>query len=312
MLTQRQHKNTKVLLSLFAGSGYNEITAVNKYGKEMIIMAEFGENLKKVREEKGITQQTLADHLYVTRQAVSRWEGGSRYPDILTAKKMAQYLGVSLDELLSDDDMKLYVENNAILDACSSKRIQSVLVALAFMCSLVLSILYISNYLIRDELVLESESEMIKSILLTGVLGYGTYAAIRDKLNPKVAMWISALYFGCAILTGVFGGIWQKTNFVNLVLLGATALNIVFLVICVRFFSSKNTVSPIPLYVLAGIYAGLGSVNFIYGFMTDIPIEIFRDVFMIHLLALVEGILLLVLLVFMAYKLNNKRKLAAR
>ena len=38
-------------------------------------MAEFGENLKRVREEKGITQQTLADYLYVTRQAVSRWEG---------------------------------------------------------------------------------------------------------------------------------------------------------------------------------------------------------------------------------------------
>lgn len=41
-------------------------------------MAEFGENLKKVREEKGITQQTLADYLYVTRQAVSRWEGGQK------------------------------------------------------------------------------------------------------------------------------------------------------------------------------------------------------------------------------------------
>ena len=60
-------------------------------------MAEFGENLKRVREKKGITQQTLADSLYVTRQAVSRWEGGSRYPDIMTAKKMAQFLEVSLD-----------------------------------------------------------------------------------------------------------------------------------------------------------------------------------------------------------------------
>ena len=70
-------------------------------------MAEFGENLKRVREEKGMTQQTMADQLYVTRQTVSRWEGGSRYPDLMTAKKMAQYLEVSLDDLLSDDDMKL-------------------------------------------------------------------------------------------------------------------------------------------------------------------------------------------------------------
>lgn len=41
-------------------------------------MAEFGEQLRKAREAKEITQQTLAEKLYVTRQAVSRWEcGGS-------------------------------------------------------------------------------------------------------------------------------------------------------------------------------------------------------------------------------------------
>jgi len=40
-------------------------------------MAEFGERLKALREKKGITQQTLADQLYVTRRAVSRWECGA-------------------------------------------------------------------------------------------------------------------------------------------------------------------------------------------------------------------------------------------
>ena len=58
-------------------------------------MAEFGENLRKAREEMGVTQQTLADQLYVTRQAVSRWENGSRYPDLLTAKRLAAALDTS-------------------------------------------------------------------------------------------------------------------------------------------------------------------------------------------------------------------------
>lgn len=39
-------------------------------------MMKFGEKVKQLREEKGMTQQTLAERLYVTRQAVSKWERG--------------------------------------------------------------------------------------------------------------------------------------------------------------------------------------------------------------------------------------------
>lgn len=42
-------------------------------------MVEFGEQLRRAREAKGITQQTLADELYVTRQTVSRWESGDSH-----------------------------------------------------------------------------------------------------------------------------------------------------------------------------------------------------------------------------------------
>ena len=68
------------------------------------MMAEFGENIRKAREKLGITQQTLADRLYVTRQAVSRWENGSRYPDLLTAKRLADFLKVSLDDLVRSEE----------------------------------------------------------------------------------------------------------------------------------------------------------------------------------------------------------------
>ena len=91
-----QQGKIQVLLSLFAILKYNEVAAASMTRKGMTILAEFGENLKRVREQKGLTQQTLADNLYVTRQAVSRWEGGSRYPDLMTAKKMAQFLEVRM------------------------------------------------------------------------------------------------------------------------------------------------------------------------------------------------------------------------
>ena len=51
-------------------------------------MVEFGEQLRRAREAKGMTQQSLAEQLYVTRQSVSRWECGDRYPDLLTTKKI--------------------------------------------------------------------------------------------------------------------------------------------------------------------------------------------------------------------------------
>ena len=67
----------------------------------MIFMVEFGNKLRKAREEKGITQQTLAEKLFVTRQTVSNWECDKRYPDLITTKIISQILEVSLDDLLS-------------------------------------------------------------------------------------------------------------------------------------------------------------------------------------------------------------------
>ena len=64
-------------------------------------MEEFGQKLREVRIAKGYTQQTLAEKLYVTRQTVSRWESGNRYPDLETLKKISVELEVSVDELLS-------------------------------------------------------------------------------------------------------------------------------------------------------------------------------------------------------------------
>ena len=65
----------------------------------------FSDNIKKFREERNLTQQQLADKLYVSRQTVCRWENGSRSPDLITAKKLALELDISMDELVSDEDI---------------------------------------------------------------------------------------------------------------------------------------------------------------------------------------------------------------
>ncbi len=59
-----------------------------------------GENIKRLRHEKGITQETLADFLSVSFQSVSRWERGESYPDITFLPLLSKFFGVSVDDLL--------------------------------------------------------------------------------------------------------------------------------------------------------------------------------------------------------------------
>ena len=68
-----------------------------------------GDMIRSKREEHDMTQQELADILHVTRQTVSRWESGSRCPDLILSKKIADIFDISLDELVSSSDVDSYV-----------------------------------------------------------------------------------------------------------------------------------------------------------------------------------------------------------
>ena len=70
---------------------------------------QFGEAIKKKRESLGLTQQDLAEKLFVSRQTVCRWENGSRCPDLVMAKKIALVLDISLDELVPGEVAQDYV-----------------------------------------------------------------------------------------------------------------------------------------------------------------------------------------------------------
>lgn len=58
------------------------------------------EIIQKLREKHGMTQDTLAEKLFVTRQAVSRWETGKTIPDTETLKRLSMLFDVSINTLL--------------------------------------------------------------------------------------------------------------------------------------------------------------------------------------------------------------------
>ena len=66
---------------------------------------EFGEKLQELRKNKGLTQEELAEELYVSRTAISKWESGRGYPSIDSLKDISKFFSVSIDDLLSGEKL---------------------------------------------------------------------------------------------------------------------------------------------------------------------------------------------------------------
>ena len=73
---------------------------------------EFHEKLHSLRKQKGLTQEALAEALHVSRTAVSKWESGRGYPNIDSLKATAAFFGVTVDELLSGDELLTIAEDD--------------------------------------------------------------------------------------------------------------------------------------------------------------------------------------------------------
>ena len=71
---------------------------------------EFNEKLQELRKSRGLTQEELAEALFVSRTAISKWESGRGYPSIDSLKEISRYFSVSIDVLLSGDQLIMIAE----------------------------------------------------------------------------------------------------------------------------------------------------------------------------------------------------------
>lgn len=72
---------------------------------------EFNEKLLELRKSKEMTQEELAEALYVSRTAISKWESGRGYPSIDSLKEISRYFSITIDELICSDEMITVAEN---------------------------------------------------------------------------------------------------------------------------------------------------------------------------------------------------------
>ena len=73
---------------------------------------EFNQKLQELRKMRGLTQEELAEDLYVSRTAISKWESGRGYPNIESLKAIAKFFAVTLDELISSDEALTLAEED--------------------------------------------------------------------------------------------------------------------------------------------------------------------------------------------------------
>lgn len=184
-------------------------------------MEEFGQKLREVRTAKGYTQQALAEKLYVTRQTVSRWESGNRYPDLETLKKISAELEVSVDELLSTeselDEAGTVAEEEKTTDVFEKsieRNIKNRVMAVLYM----IIIAGLAIYLLGSF----KENGIFNSIFFTkymeilGELGLfilGLIAFWKEKDNPEKSGIVVAGYFVLEVV-GNICYMWSIREFI--------------------------------------------------------------------------------------------------
>ena len=281
-------------------------------------MAEFGENVRKAREEKGITQQTLADQLYVTRQAVSRWENGSRYPDLLTAKALAATLDTSLDDLLTNDDMHTYPEVNPVIEYPVHTRVQTALLAVACSVNLILTF-WNTFYNLTDARAFRTvyESALLISsavffALITAILFYGVIKSVKDAFTPRVAERIMVSIVVLNLLGNLFCYYLSWRNYTPLrssSIAAGVAVHIAYIIIVLQFFRSKKPCSPLPVYIFTGLYILLGLIDYVLGLIAVIGTAHLRSYLTNATLNSLALLTVEILFIYMTAVLHRKRKL---
>ena len=98
---------------------------------------EMGKEIRRLREERGITQEGLAEALHVTAQSVSKWERGTSMPDVQMLPQIAVYFGITIDQLFAMtpvqqmERMENRIYSQGLMDAAEVRQMKQQLTAFA-------------------------------------------------------------------------------------------------------------------------------------------------------------------------------------
>lgn len=170
---------------------------------------EFHETLQQLRKQRGLTQEELAEKLYVSRTAISKWESGRGYPNIDSLKAISRFFSVTIDDLLSGEEVLTIAEED-------QKQKES------YFQSLVFGLLDLSVV-------------MFLFLPLFGQTADGLIREVSLLSLSGIAPWMRAVYFaivvgivGTGVLTLAFqnipGAVWGRCGRLLSILLNAAGV----------------------------------------------------------------------------------------
>lgn len=293
---------------------------VNGIFERNVHMNEFGEKLKQVRQSKNFTQQDIADKLYVTRQAVSRWECGARYPDLITARKISKILDVSVDELLSGEELRENIEKEPLLERSLENIVQTCLYLVAIIAYMLMCIFNIYS-LFPDETLAHTPAGHIGIINIITVLSYFVYLAVlifglnksvRNKMTAKMIgyiMWLPYIMVAVNFLMTYIDMQFKHNGHMNLLgWITDLLLPMVMAIYVLLYFKLENRRLP---YIWICVICAI-SMGHVFLILRKILFRTTDLGFVVSTVHSMGKIGMIILLAYQAYIWDKKKKMAYR
>ena len=188
---------------------------------------EFHEKLQELRKNRGITQEELAESLYVSRTAISKWESGRGYPSIDSLKEISNYFSVTIDDLLSSEKLLFIAEKE------NKENLRN-------MCDILLGILDISSFIL---ILLPLYPNMVNGF----VYSVNLFAYTQTTLLNRLLYWImiiTLVFVGITKLLLTKFGIERCNNIMTGVSMVISILSVLFLAM------TRETYAVIVVFLL--------------------------------------------------------------
>ena len=174
----------------------------------------FGEKLKKLRTEAHLTQDELAEKLFVSRTAISKWESDRGYPNIESLKELAKFFSVTVDHLLSTDEVLTIAEEDC---KRKEKHFCDLIYGLLDLC--IAMFLFLQFFAEKADGIIQS----VSLIVLDGVQPYLKTAYLAVVISMSVMGVLTLVLQSCQAAA------WIKSKTMISLILGAIAV-LVFMI----------------------------------------------------------------------------------